>query len=134
MHSRVWGRGSQRNLSQAHPDLRRVADKVLPLRDHSVICGFRGEEEQNHFFITGVSKVKFPDSKHNSRPSRAIDIQPYPYNEDTLREDLTLLAGLYIGIASELGIGIRWGGSWDQTGETANNSFDDLFHMELVDA
>jgi len=104
---------------------------VLPLRDHSVIQGFRGKEEQNHFFIMGVSKVKWPDSKHNSRPSEAIDIQPYPYNEDTLREDLTLLAGLYIGIASELGIRIRWGGDWDEDGETADNNFDDMFHVEL---
>lgn len=128
----VWGRGSQRNLASVNSRLNGVADTVLQIRDHSVIEGHRDEATQNRYFEAGVSKVSFPDSKHNIYPSEAIDIQPYPYNEETLREDLSYLAGLYIGIAAERGIDLRWGGDWDEDGETADNSFDDLFHLEMV--
>lgn len=127
----AWGRGSQRHLAETHPLLRDVADKVVQLRDHSVIDAHRNKETQNRYFETGVSKVQYPDSYHNYYPSRAIDVQPYPYNEETLREDLSYIAGLYIGIAAEMGLDIRWGGDWDEDGETADNNFDDLFHFEL---
>jgi len=129
----VWGRGSQRNLAGVDLRLKAVCDKVLKKRDISVICGHRGREEQNRFFDEGVSQVRYPDSKHNAFPSEAVDIQPSPYNEKTLREDLTYIAGLMVAYGDTLGYDIRWGGDWNQNGETADNNFDDLFHFELHD-
>ena len=130
----VWGRGSQRNLSSVRAELQDIADAVLQIRDHSVIEGHRDEATQNRYYEEGVSKLQYPDSKHNAYPSNAIDIQPYPYpaTEQALREDLTLLAGLYIGVAAERGLVLRWGGDWDRDGETGDNNFDDLFHIEIV--
>lgn len=133
MSNNVWGRGSQRNLATVDLQLRRLCDRVLEHRDISVIQGHRDEATQNLYFKNGVSKVQWPNSKHNSFPSQAVDVQPSPYNEDTLREDLSYIAGLFVGIGAEMGLNIRWGGDWDEDGETADNSFDDLFHFELRD-
>ena len=128
---RVWGRGSQRHLAEVDPRLVGVCNEVLKHRDISVIEGHRDKETQNRYFDRGVSKVQWPNSKHNRYPSMAVDVQPYPYNEETLREDLSYIAGLFVGIGAERGLDIRWGGDWDEDGETADNNFDDLFHFEL---
>ena len=130
----VWGRGSQRHRDTLDHRLQLVLDKVLPLRDLSIIDGYRDEHRQNTYYESGVSKVRFPNSKHNSLPSSAVDVQPSPYNEDTLREDLTYIAGLIVATGAALNIDIRWGGDWDADGETADNNFDDLFHFELRDS
>jgi hypothetical protein len=80
------------------------------------------------------SKVQWPDGKHNTMPSEAVDVQPYPYpeKESTLREDLSYIAGLFIAFGRAEGVVLRWGGDWDKDGETADNKFDDLFHIEIV--
>jgi len=129
----IWGRGSQRQLETVDPRLKSLCNRVLAHRDISVIQGHRGKTEQEEFFQKGVSKVRWPDSRHNTYPSLAVDVQPAPYNEKTLREDLSYIAGLFIGIGATMGLDIRWGGDWNENGETADNSFDDLFHFELRD-
>lgn len=126
----VWGRGSQRHYVTIRHEMQEVLDAVLQLRDLSIIDGHRDEQRQTDYFRRGVSKVQFPDSKHNTYPSDAADVQPAPYNEETLREDLTYIAGLIIGVGAMMGYDIRWGGDWDEDGETADNKFDDLFHFE----
>jgi len=30
-----------------------------------------------------------------------------------------------------MNVSVRWGGDWDSDGEIADNSFDDLVHVEL---
>ena len=35
------------------------------------------------------------------------------------------------GIAKQMGINIRFGGDWDSDGDTKDNNFDDLVHVEL---
>jgi len=129
----VWGRGSQRELSTINPILVEIAEKVLQIRDITVIQGHRDEGTQNRYYSQGVSKVKWPYSKHNTYPSKALDVQPSPYVEETLREDLTYIAGLFVGVGAQMGHKLRWGGDWDRDGETADNGFDDLFHIELDD-
>ena len=101
-------------------------------RDISIITGHRGKDEQDLMVKLGRSKVHFPNSKHNTMPSLAVDVQPYPYNEDTLREDLSYIAGLFVAFGSVEGVHIRWGGDWDRDGETSDNGFDDLFHFEII--
>ena len=131
MSNHVWGRGSQRELATVDPQLVELCDRVLQLRDITIIQGHRTKDEQDRFFAEGTSKVEWPNSKHNKYPSQAVDVQPSPYNEETLREDLSYIAGLFVGIGESMGLDIRWGGDWDEDGETADNSFDDLFHFEL---
>lgn len=50
------------------------------VNDITVLCGFRNEADQNAAFERGTSKLRWPHSKHNSRPARAVDIAPYPVN------------------------------------------------------
>lgn len=113
------------------PRLVELCNRVLRMRDISIIQGHRDEATQNKYYERGVSKVQWPNSYHNRSPSLAVDVQPAPYNEATLREDLSYIAGMFVGIGKEMGLNIRWGGDWDRDGETADNNFDDLFHFEL---
>ncbi len=46
--------------------------------DILVVCGHRTKEEQNDAFKRGNSKLKWPKSGHNSWPSKAVDLAPYP--------------------------------------------------------
>ena len=126
-----WSYGSRRKLQQLTPSLRSIVGKVRDKRDISIITAHRGEAEQNAAYKEGMSKIKWPLGKHNSYPSRAVDVQPYPYNEVSLREDLSYIAGLFIAFGESEGVHIRWGGDWDHDGETADNEWDDLFHFEI---
>ena len=132
--TRIWGKGSLAYRNSICYELNHISDLVLPIRDHSIICGHRGEEDQHEAFTSDpqLSKLDWPDGKHNKLPSNALDMEPYPRIAKTLREDLTFLGGLYVGIGSTLGYEIRWGGDWDRDGETADNTWDDLFHIEIV--
>jgi hypothetical protein len=99
----------------------------------SIVCGHRDETAQNLAYLEGKSKVMWPNGKHNSLPSKAVDVQPYPYNVPTLEVDLGYIAGLAVAFGAQMGVKIRWGGDWNQNGETADNKFDDLFHLEIVE-
>ena len=39
--------------------------------------------------------------------------------------------GFVLGIASQMGLKIRWGGDWDRDTEVKDNRFDDLPHFEI---
>ena len=45
---------------------------------------------------------------------------------------MTYFAGMVMGIAKAKGIGLRWGGDWDQDTEVKDNGFDDMPHLELT--
>lgn len=131
--SYTWGPNSTKCRKDICSELNKVSDIVLQIRDHSIICGHRPKDEQDDAYYANPqrSKLKWPKGKHNKLPSIALDMEPYPRVEGTLREDLTYIAGLYVGIGRMLGYDIRWGGDWDRDGETADNSWDDLFHIEF---
>lgn len=125
-----FGNASRRRLQTCDARLRRVFEEAVEQFDCTVLCGHRGEEEQNKAFEDGKSKVRWPDGKHNSNPSRAIDVAPYPIDwEDTRR--FYYFAGYVMGVANKLGIKLRWGGDWDRDTEVSDNSFNDLVHFEL---
>lgn len=127
-----YGTESEANLATVDERLQAVARELIKLMDVSIVTGYRGRDEQNAKYEKGLSQVQYPDSLHNKMPSRAMDIAPYPY-DPTDRERFTYMAGLALGIAHGLGIKLRWGGDWNQDGHVKDNSFDDLFHFELVD-
>jgi len=73
-------------LHECHPLLQTVMLGVIKRFDISVLCGHRGEAEQNAEHAGGNSKLKWPASKHNKTPSEAVDVVPYPINwQDTAR-------------------------------------------------
>lgn len=120
---------SEQRLATCDPRLQKLLREAIKSVDFTVLCGHRGEDEQEDAFRTGKSKVRFPNSKHNSLPSVAVDIAPYPIDWSDHRA-FARLAG-YVGrIAHEQGIEIRWGGDWDGNWRS-NDSFVDLPHLEL---
>lgn len=78
---------SQKSLDRlhtCHPLLQILMLGVVKRFDITVLCGHRGEAEQNAAYAAGNSKLKWPKSKHNKVPSEAVDIVPYPIDwEDT---------------------------------------------------
>lgn len=134
---RTWSRNSLNVYHSIDPCLRRIMDRVLhEVADVSLVSGHRNSDQQDDLYRAGRSKVKWPNSKHNTIPSRAVDFQPYPYpdNEPKLWGSLGYIAGRAMAIAKEEGVILRWGGDWDGDGDTTNQSFDDLFHLEIVGA
>lgn len=126
-----FGKESNENLNTAHPDLQRLFREVVKHFDCKVLCGHRSLEDSAKAYAEGKSQVPPGKSKHNAMPSLAVDVAPYPVDWND-RERFHLFAGVVIGIASQMGIGIRWGGDWDRDTEVKDNKFDDLPHFELI--
>lgn len=105
---------SLKNLGQCHPDLQKIAHELIKVRDVVVICGHRGEKEQEAAVKAGASKLHWPKSKHNKVPSLAFDAVPLVNGKINwearaefvkMREDMR-------AIADRLGIKVRFI-SWD---------------------
>lgn len=124
-----FGRRSLERLSTVHPDLRRICEELIKEMDVAVLCGFRGEREQNSAFIQGKSKLRWPRSKHNRIPAEAVDLAPYsagvPGGVDwTNISAFNDMCKRIERIAKELGVKIRLGRDF---------SFKDWPHLELHD-
>lgn len=110
-------------LATCHPDLQRLVSAVVEgidagdlasagILDVTVLCGHRGADAQEKAFRDGASKLRWPKSEHNSLPSRAVDLAPYPIDwQNVPRFDV--LRGYVLGVAARLGIKIRVI-SWDR--------------------
>ena len=119
---------SDRNLNSCHHLLQRLMDSVIIDYDFSVICGHRGEKEQNDAYSKGNSKLKWPNSKHNSMPSLAVDIVPYPLDWKNISSFKALALQVKkvwdkIPEAEREGFDLSWGGDW--------KTFKDYPHYEL---
>ena len=133
---RKWGKESKKVYGELHPILQHYMNRVLQeVADISLICGHRGQREQNIAFEEGNSKVRWPHGKHNQLPSVAVDLQPYPMPEQHTKLVMALghIGGRLIEMARTDGIIIRWGGDWDRDGDVLDQDFDDLFHFEIVE-
>ncbi len=128
---------SASRLATCHKDLQRLCNAVVEHFDCVVLCGTRTKAEQDAAVAAGNSKTPWPQSKHNRMPSLAVDIAPFDRPDNPVdwkdRERMTLFAGFVTGVASIMGISIRWGGDWDRDTYTKDNEFDDLVHFELID-
>jgi len=97
-----------------------------------VLEGKRSEAQQKINVAKGVSKTL--NSKHVyplSELSQAADVAPYPVDwKDTIR--FYAFAGFVLGVASQLGVKLRWGGDWDSDRNVAEETFRDLPHFELA--
>lgn len=134
-----YGNKSRTRLNTCHPDLQLLFERVLPHWDHSILCGHRNQQDQNAAYLAGNSKVKYPDSKHNSYPSMAVDAAPYPIDWED-RERFIAFGCYVLGVADEMfrngtiSHKVRWGGDWNINDgrELTPQTFDDLPHFELV--
>ena len=147
-----FGQKSESLLAHLDEGLVAVNRKAIEVIDYSIIYTFRGQKLQDELFAKKVSKLKFPNSKHNSYPAKAFDFGPYPIlwpQEDELRKGIAendsvlirkymkatsrfyLVGGVILDAANSLGVSIRWGADWDGDGDIMDQTFDDLGHIEL---
>ena len=125
-----FGKKSRYRLLSCDYRLQKVLDEVIKYVDCSVLEGHRDERTQDKLYSEGKTKVRYPMGKHNSNPSRAVDVVPYPIDWKD-RERFHLFAGFVLGIARSMGIKLRWGGDWNMNFEVDDNKFDDFPHFEL---
>jgi len=123
--------GSLAKLATCHRDLQRLVKALVEdgVALH-VICGHRDRLAQDRAFAEGKSKLRFPRSKHNPYPSKAIDLGPLPLLWDD-KPAFVALAKLVRAKARELDIAVRWGGDWDGDGVAQEPGEWDLVHWEL---
>jgi len=119
-------------LETCDPSLVRVVMEVAPIFNIRVIQGHRGRDLQNQLFEKGLSKVRWPNSKHNVKPSLAADIVPYPIDWNDLKR-FYYLGGLMAAVGVRKRTPIRWGGDWNQNGIFTDQTFHDLCHFELFE-
>lgn len=127
-----FGESSRSRLATCHPDIQKVMNEVIKHYDCSIITGHRNEEDQNRAVKEGKSKTSYPNSKHNSIPSRAVDVAPYPIDWADLSR-FYYFAGIVMTVAKQMNVKLRWGGDWDKDQVFSDNKFNDLPHFELVD-
>jgi len=131
-----FGSLSETELSTVDPRLVAVCREAIKYYDFSVIEGHRNEKDQNRAYAAGYSKLKWPNGNHNSYPSRAVDLAPYPvdWRESELPHvRFGILAGVMKVCADRLGIPIRWGADWNRNWDPRDESFLDWGHFELVE-
>ena len=107
-----YSKVSRKRRDSCHPDLIRLADWMLEnsIFDISIVCGHRGEEEQNEAYRTGKSGARWGQSKHNQIPSDGMDIAAFVEGKIDWfdKAKFIYLGGLALLGAKILGIDIRW--------------------------
>lgn len=127
-----FSKRSLSNLKTCNDRLQWLFKTVVQHFDCTIIEGHRNAKRQNLAVERGDSQVAWPNSKHNSNPSQAVDVVAYPIDWGD-RERQTLFAGFVMGVACASGIKLRWGGDWNRDTQVKDNDFDDLVHFEIVD-
>jgi len=106
-----------------------IMNEVILFTDFSILCGYRDEEAQEKAVDDGYSMLHFPNSPHNVKPSKAVDIAPYhmiyPHIRWHDREAFHRLAGAVMYEAHLQNVKLRWGGDWQK--------LQDLPHFEIVE-
>jgi peptidoglycan L-alanyl-D-glutamate endopeptidase CwlK len=114
---------SQKRLRTCHVDLQRVVELAVQDFPMIVVCGFRGEADQNAAFASGKSRDRWPTSRHNSTPATAVDLAPLPLDWRNTAS-FRALAVAVKAAAQKLGVEIEWAGDW-------KNFRGDLGHFQL---
>ena len=128
-----FGKKSRENLETCDERLQEIFNEVVKTYDCSVTCGHRGKADQNKAFDEGRSKVKFPIGRHNSYPSRAVDVYPFPISMKNF-DRMNHFAGFVIGIAKSMGYKLTWGRDWDEDwflNDRNKTKFKDYPHFEI---
>lgn len=133
----AFSNSSLNKLSTCHKDLQILFNEVIKHFDCTVLEGFRDKDTQNKAFDDGKSKLQWPNGKHNSNPSNAVDVAPYPIDWND-RQRFYFFAGRVLGVADALKDqgkmthSIRYGGDWNGDNQLNDNKFNDLVHFELI--
>ena len=130
-----FGEKSKRELATCCAEINVVANEAIKIFDFAVTEGRRSKAQQNRMYDIGKSHLRWPHSAHNVEVeddlSDAFDFVPHPVDWND-REQFTLYAGVFVGIAHAKGIRLLWGGDWDNDFDVKDNSFDDLVHLQVI--
>ena len=126
-----FGDRSLQRLDTIDNDLQKIMFELIQIMDVTILEGHRNEDRQNQLFHEGKSQLEWPHSLHNSMPSRAVDVAPYPIDWNDL-DRFILMVGIIKGIAHTHNIKIRCGLDWDSDNNLGNNRFIDAPHIELI--
>ena len=124
-------------LSTCHKDLQTLFFEVIITFDCQILEGHRGQAGQDAAYAKGNSQLKYPNGKHNSSPSNAVDVSPYPVDWNNTKR-FYWFGGYVMGIAQKLKDegrmthAIRYGGDWDSDKDITDNKFQDLVHFEIM--
>ena len=88
-------------------------------------------DELIKYYLDNKSKLDGYKKKSNHQTGRAVDLAPYPVDWKNTKR-FYYMGGMIRGIAKERNIKIRWGGDWDSDGETKDQTFMDLVHIEVL--
>ena len=130
---------SKVRLATCHRDLQTLFNHIILERDCTIVCGYRNEEDQNKAFEEGKSKKRYPNSKHNTTPSLAVDVAPYEKSGiDWGKLQSAEFSGYVKGVADQLfRIGvmkhrIRTGADWNCDYNIDDTTFWDAHHFEIM--
>lgn len=129
---------SKQRLDTCDARLQRVMNRVIAETDCMITCGYRPKEEQLALFKQGRSLIdgKWVKTgktvtnldgykkvgRHNTYPSEAIDVIPYPVDWTNIKR-FKELAEVIKRVALEEGVDLEWGGDWQ--------SFVDYPHWQI---
>ena len=134
-----FGTTSRERLSTCHILIQNVMNEVINHWDCSILEGARGKETQNRYFTEGKSKLRWPDSYHNTTDYRpkadAVDVMPYhpkrPHIHWEDKLEAIRFASFVQGVAAGMGVKLVWGGDWDQDWNTEDQRWNDWPHFRL---
>ena len=118
-----FSHASASKLDTCDKPLQDLFNEVIKHWDCTILEGHRGEEAQMLAYQEGKSHAKWGQSKHNSSPSKAVDVAPYPVDWNDI-ERFKQFGQFVKGLAIGMGISIRWGGDF--------HNLHDYPHFELI--
>jgi peptidoglycan LD-endopeptidase CwlK len=137
-----FSKNSKDKLYTCHEDLIKIMEKAISIShlDFGISEGARSVERQTQLFNEGLSKIDgvTKKSKHNHKPSLAVDIFYYNGKANYETAPMCYLGGLIMGVAKimkeegKINSDIRWGGNWNQNGVILDSTFIDMPHFEII--
>jgi len=136
-----YGKRSMKVYDTLHPIWQEILTEAIKSDyfDHSLIVGYRSNEQQLIEFSAGRSKARPGESAHNTvnkqtgKPeSMGVDLVPAK-SQYSDGQAMLLLAGHIISTAERLGHKITNGSDWDRDGMVIDTNFKDFWHFELTD-
>lgn len=151
-----FGMKSSEVLNTLHPVLQILCNRVVEHYDITLLTGHRNKEDQNKAFHNGVSSKMWPESRHNTLPSMAVDPSPWPIPEGwgdldsktpfardldwkervKFYEMVAVFRFAWSQLCAERpeiadNYTLRFGADWDGDGDYRDQKFDDLVHIEI---
>lgn len=135
-----FGKRSLANLDTCHERIQTVLYEAIKIIDFSVLCGHRTKEDQfelykqgrilinGHWEVQDGKKIVTQkdgykkESVHQTIPSEAVDVAPWPIDWDDINR-FKVLSNVIKYVANKFKIKIIWGGDWKR--------FPDYPHYQL---